>query len=152
MCKLQKRTRESAFWTMEFADVERQLKISPLTLTLQSEESSVLHKVIYCSVLPSLSGNPLHMFGECCFFGPLTAHLHVSAFATYIVCALLHGLLKSSARRQGHNHLFARILASTLKRGKWLLFPLDLFWKCLDFMTAQLQLKCTLFSMEGYIF
>lgn len=81
-----------------------------------------------------------------------SAHLHSSAFATYVVCILLHSWLKSSAQRQGHNHLFARILASTLKRGKLLLFPLVLLWKCLGFMTAQLQLKCTLFSTEGYIF
>lgn len=143
----------TTFWKMEFADVNRHLKFSPLILTLlPSEEFSVLHKVIYCNVLLSLSENPLHMFGEPCFFGSLTAHLHISAFATYIVCILLHGLLKSSAQRQGHNHLFARILPSTLKRGKWLLLPLDLFWKCLRFMTTQLQLKCTLFSTEGYIF
>lgn len=86
-----------------------------------------------------LSLKTLSTFGECYFLAPLTAHLHVSAFATYIVCILLHGLLKSSAQRQGHNHLFAPILASTLKSSKLLLFPLDLFWKCLGFMTAQIQ-------------
>lgn len=73
------------------------------------------------------------------FFGPLTAHLHVSAFATYIVCILLHGLLKSSAQQQGHNHLLACVLTSTLKRRKWLLSPLDLFWKCFGFMTVEVH-------------
>lgn len=91
-----------------------------------------------------------------CFKSVILPSTHSSS-SCFSLCHFhcLHTLAwftKSSAQQQGHNHLSASILANTLKRGKLLLFLLDLFWKCHGFMAAQLQLKCTLSSMEGSTF
>lgn len=62
---------------LEFADAKRRLKIS-LADPYRAPAGRVLCPPQgYCHVLPSLSENPLHVFGECVFFFfflPLTAH------------------------------------------------------------------------------